>query len=93
MKHITGFNCPSCGATRMSVCFIHGQIRRGFRYNQVLPFILPILAYLIIKFKINYIRFGDEKISKIDEYIMLAIIVTLIVYWIVRNLTIYPYRI
>lgn len=92
-KVLTGFSCPGCGATRMSVCFIHGQIKRGFYYNQIFPFILPILGIIYLKNMPKYLREDRFTLTKFDKYICIILICILYIYAIVRNLPFYPWKI
>ncbi len=93
IKKLFGISCPSCGITRMSVCFIHGKIRKAFHYNQVLPFILPILFIIFLRQKYRYILYDNNELSKLENTIIIILIIILILYGIIRNLPFYPWKI
>lgn len=93
IKSFTGLSCPSCGVTRMSVQFMHGNIRRGFYYNQILPFVFPLMAIFSIRLILRYIKTGESTLSKNENYFLLLLIIILLIYGIVRNLPFYPYKI
>lgn len=93
IKSITGISCPSCGITRMSIAFIHGNIRRGFYYNQVLPFILPLLALILIKNIFRYLFSSVFCLDSLDSKIIIFLTIVLISYGFIRNLSFYPWKI
>lgn len=43
-KTLTGLPCVTCGATRMAVAFLHGQLAAGVRFNPMLG--VAVLASL-----------------------------------------------
>ncbi len=93
VKSLTGLSCPSCGITRMSVHFIHGDFRGGFYYNQIMPFVLPIVALLVGLHILRYIRTGKAEPGKAELAVEIVLIVLLCVYGVVRNLPFYPWKI
>lgn len=91
-KTITHLDCPSCGVSRMCVSLSHGDIRSAFYYNQILVFLCPLIVLYYIFFQLRYIKTGQRKISKLENNIMIVIIVILLIYGVIRNLPFYPYR-
>lgn len=93
IKLVTGLSCPSCGITRMSVHMIHGEVRQAFFYNQMMPFVLPVLAGMGCVVGIRYIKTGREELYPVEHAILIALIVLLVLYGIVRNLPFYYWKI
>lgn len=91
-KTITHLDCPSCGVSRMCVSLSHGDIRSAFYYNQILVFLFPLIVIYYIFYQLRYIKTGQRKISKLENNIMIVIIVILLIYGVIRNLPFYPYR-
>lgn len=88
---MTGIKCPGCGITRMSIAFLHGDYKKAFYYNQVLPFLLPVIGILFCLPVYRFIRYGEYRYTKIETGIGIGLIVLLLLYAIIRNLPFYPY--
>lgn len=88
---ITGIKCPGCGITRMSIAFLHGDYKKAFYYNQVLPFLLPVTGVLIGLPIYRFIRYGEYRYTKMETGIGVCLIVVLLVYAVLRNMSFYPY--
>lgn len=86
IKVSTGFKCPGCGITRASIAVLHGDIKTSFAYNPFLYFVGPVIAYLIIKYDISYVKYGCFKSSKIDTFIICICIISAVLYGILRNI-------
>ena len=84
-KTITHLDCPSCGVSRMCVSLSHGDIRSAFYYNQILVFLFPLIVIYYIFYQLRYIKTGQRKISKLENNIMIVIIVILLIYGVIRN--------
>ncbi len=93
LLYITGFYCPGCGSQRAIHLLMHGDLIGAFRFNPLMVLTLPILIYGLGITAANWI-FGTSYrfmlfYSKlfIFGYFGLAIL-----YWILRNLTFYPFN-
>ena len=91
-KAVTHLDCPSCGVSRMCVSLSHGDIKSAFYYNQILVFLCPLIVFYYIFFQLRYIKTGQRKITKLENKIMIVLLIILLLYGIVRNLPFYPYR-
>lgn len=91
-RGVTGLYCPGCGATRASHFLLHGDLINAVRMNALFVIALPGMIAFFLKVAVQYIREGtieSKKNIKITYiYIFIGII---IVYWIVRNIPIYPF--
>ena len=47
IKAVTGFYCPGCGITRCIFALLSGDIKRAFRYNQLVFCLLPFFNFII----------------------------------------------
>lgn len=93
LYYATGFYCPGCGSQRAVHLLLHGDVFGAFRFNPLMVLTLPILIYGLGITAANWI-FGTSYrfmlfYSKlfIFGYFGLAIL-----YWILRNLTFYPFN-
>jgi len=94
-KAITGYNCPGCGSQRAVYYLLNLDFPEAFQENIILIFLIP---YVLTGYIFNMIRrpnglqliwrnrlFGEKAI-----YFLLALIIA---FWILRNLTFFPYKI
>ena len=89
---ITGFYCPGCGITRMLFALFHGEIKKAFMYNQFVFILLPFLIARLIY--ITYLYIVDKKdkvLVKIPNYVYIVLLVIVLVWGIIRNLSFFPY--
>lgn len=93
IKLATGFNCPSCGISRMFISILKGNIKLAFYYNQILPVILPLIAIILLRLGYRYIKYNNTELNKIENTILILCIILLLLYGILRNFYFYPYRI
>lgn len=93
VKLATGLSCPSCGITRMSVHFLHGDFKKAFLYNQIMPFVIPILGIIFFIVGIRYIKTGEKELNKVENAIIIILIIVLVLYGIIRNLPCYIWKI
>lgn len=75
--------CPGCGATRMLMHLVNGEIYQAFRYNPLVFILIPCLIILYIYECIHLILMGEA--SKNLEKILIVIAIALIAYGILRN--------
>ena len=83
---LTGFRCPGCGVSRMMLSLIRGNVAGMFRYNLVLPVVLPVLAVLLVRDEVNYIRYGTARAGRVHNAVCIVIIAALLIYGVVRNI-------
>lgn len=83
---ITGFPCPACGMTRAIQFMLTGQFARSFRAN---PMALPWILFGIYFVWKRYIR--GKKVKGFNEIICAPCVMMMVVY-IVRMKSIFPYR-
>jgi hypothetical protein len=77
---LTGLYCPGCGATRAVHHLLHGEIAAAFAMNPLLVVSLPLIP--LFWSRPQLIRRADVGI---------AIMVTVIAYFILRNVPLWPF--
>ena len=87
---ITGLYCPGCGASRMCMALLRFDFKTAFYYNPALLVTAPVLAVLYILNKIRYIKTGKNISSKIEDILLIAVLVILILFCIYRNIFLPP---
>lgn len=83
---ITGLQCPGCGTTRMIMSLLKLDFRSAWHYNPVMLVMLPFLAYIIISDTVHWIESGQNKNSKAENGLEIAMIAVLVIFGIVRNI-------
>ena len=82
---ITGWYCPGCGATRMCLALLRFDFKAAFHYNPVLLIILPFLLEIYLSNRINYVKTGKNINSKLEDILLIVILVALLVFCVIRN--------
>ena len=83
---LTGFECPGCGMTRMCTSLVMLDFRAAWSYNPAMMCLLPFGILLIANALQRYITTGRNITPKWETAVMIAMIVVLIVYGVVRNI-------
>ena len=87
----TGLHCPGCGSQRAVHDLLHLRIIKALKHNIVIVIIAIILfskVYALITkkyFKSYYYNLGQK------PYFTIAIAITVFMYWILRNIPVYPF--
>lgn len=81
-----GLMCPGCGITRMLNAQLHLDFKSAFYENQVVFIIQPFIYYEILKLIVADITETKVKYSKIENNIIILIVIILIIFGILRNL-------
>lgn len=91
-KTLSGYNCPGCGSQRAIHQLLHGNLVEAFYLNPLLVLSIPIILYGLGTRAYNYLFDTSHRVeffySKLFIYSYFGIA---IVYWVVRNLSIYPF--
>lgn len=86
---LTGFNCPGCGATRMAESLLHLDIYQAFRFNPFIFLTAPILV--IVYLRQAYLFIIYNRVSSWLDKFLICYAVLLIIYGIVRNISIFSW--
>ena len=91
-KLVSGYNCPGCGSQRAIHELLNGHVGHAFRLNPLMVLSLPLIFYGLGTKIHNYLYNSSIRFnlfySKAFIYIYFSIA---IVYWVVRNLSFYPF--
>jgi hypothetical protein len=90
-RTITGFACPGCGSTRALHQLLHGHIGNAFVLNPLLLIALPILLYVLVRHTSWAISGAAPEGNKLPAPIIYGIFFALVIFWVVRNTSIYPF--
>ena len=81
---LTGWKCPGCGTQRAVHQLLHLHIGAAFRYNAALVLSLPLLAFLLLAWRLR-LRYPKLYAATRSRYLSWALIVLLLLWWILRN--------
>lgn len=88
---LTGIYCPGCGSQRAVHDIINGEVIDGFRHNYLIIMVIMILGYQ------GYVLFSQHILKKTVENLLHkskitnTILVLVIMFWILRNINIFPF--
>lgn len=85
---ITGLYCPGCGITRCLNAIIHMKFYQAFRFNPYLFLLMPLIfPYVSYQIYIWIFSLKDKLTTKIPKGILITLLITLILYGILRNIS------
>lgn len=82
---LTGYDCPGCGSQRAFHALLHGKFARAWEFNPMVFFAVPAAVYYLIVEGGRY-RWPRLYAASVNPYIVSAIFVAIIAFWIGRNL-------
>ena len=89
---LTGLYCPGCGAGRACYSILHLRFADAFCYNPLLVILLPFAGGYIAARGIDWAVTGGNHIDrKISIKLLLAVLIIILVYGILRNTPIFPF--
>lgn len=82
---LTGLKCPGCGTQRAIHALLHGDVLSALHFNALLPVSIPLLllygyAELVRTRKPRFYN----RVNSVTA--ILAVLIVVIVWWIVRNI-------
>lgn len=83
---ITGLYCPGCGITRAIKALLRGDLYSSFRNNILLYVVVPLIFVIQV---IN--KKSSEKTRKINNYILVFLLIFTVGYGILRNIPAFSY--
>ena len=83
---VTGLLCPGCGVTRMSLALLRLDFAAAWQANPALLLLLPALAWLLGQVALRYVKTGQARLSPGQNILVWAMVLTLLLYGIGRNL-------
>lgn len=92
--HFTGLYCPGCGSSRAVYQIVHGNFLYALNLNPLMILSIPFVFYLLmcslnikIKGRVIFKRIVFTK----NFYVIL--VAGIVLYWIIRNIPVYPFLI
>lgn len=86
-RTVTTLKCPSCGVTHMFSDMLHGDFASAFKDNIFLFCTWPAIGALLIY--ADYRNASHKKLPKWLNAVVIAIIVMLVIWGIIRNLPVF----
>jgi hypothetical protein len=85
LKHLTGLDCPGCGGLRATHSLLHGDIGGALNHNVLAVIIVPVLAYMIVRWMFQLF---DRQLPaiRLPRWSAVAIPVVILAFTVVRNI-------
>ena len=82
---LTGLKCPGCGTQRAIHALLHGDVLSALHFNALLPVCIPLLLLYgyAEQVRTRKPRFYN-RVNSVTA--ILAVLIVVIVWWIVRNI-------
>lgn len=88
---LTGFYCPGCGSLRAMHQLLHGNLLAALGLNPLMVLSLPFLGYGFISYSASAMRNRPQKSVIIPAFGIWLILLIIVLFWILRNITFYPF--
>lgn len=83
-RELFGIYCAGCGTTRMIKALLKLEFYKAFKYNPVM-FIYFILFGIYFIYN-SFIYIKENKIKKLNFFIVIILIIILFIYMLLRNI-------
>ena len=83
---LTGLLCPGCGVTRMCMALLALDFPAAWNANPVLLLLLPILAALLVRQAVQYVKSGRPSLSQRESALVWGMVAVLLLWGVARNL-------
>lgn len=88
---LTGLYCPGCGISRMLLSLVRFDLYQSFRYNPLAFIYLVLFGIYTLVNLFYYIK--NKSIIKLNNYVYIFILISLIAFGILRNISEFSYLI
>ena len=89
---LTGLYCPGCGAGRACFALLHGNLPEAFSYNPLMVILIPFICLYVAVRGLDWAVTGGNHVDgKISVKLLVAILVLILIYGIVRNIPVLPF--
>ena len=85
---LTGYQCPGCGSQRAFYHLIHGNFATAFRYNPLMPALVPyIFSGIYLEYIANKANPGIARLREIlfGKWAILLMAIVIVLFTILRN--------
>ena len=83
---LTGLLCPGCGVTRMCMALLALDFPAAWSANPVLLLLLPVLAALLARQAVQYVKSGRPSLSQRESALVWGMVAVLLLWGVARNL-------
>jgi hypothetical protein len=90
MKALTGIDCPGCGGLRSTHALLHGDIAGAFGHNAFAAIIVPVMAYLILRWVFQQFDISLPAI-RLPRWSAVAIPLVILAFTVARNISWGPF--
>ncbi len=88
----TGLYCPGCGAGRACYALLHGEFLEAFSYNPLMVILIPFICLYVAARGLDWAVTGGNHVDgKISVKLLVAILILILIYGIVRNIPVRPF--
>lgn len=84
-KLLTGYDCPGCGSQRALHAMLHGDVAAAWHFNPMVFVAVPAAVYYLVLEAFRH-RWTRLHAASTRPGVIIAIVISIIVYWIGRNL-------
>lgn len=91
-RALTGLRCPACGATRMALALLRGDVRTAFRHNPLLFLLSPALLAVAAAVQFRYVSRGEVRFSPGLRRLMTTLYALFLLFGALRNLPGAPFQ-
>lgn len=89
-RYLTNLHCPGCGATRSLYSLLHGNVEQAIAYNVLFVLLTPLIFYAIFRLAVSTWTGRPAPGPKVPERVSKALLYLLLVFWVARNIDVYP---
>ncbi len=82
---LTHLYCPGCGISRMFLYLAGGDIVNALSSNIAVFVLSPLFVFLSVVGAYKYVRYDDTSLSKLQTVLLFIILITLLVFGVLRN--------
>ena len=84
--------CPACGATRMALALLQGDVCTAFRHNPLLFLLSPALLTVAAAVQFRYVSRGEVRLSPGLRRLMTTLYALFLLFGALRNLPGAPFQ-
>lgn len=90
---LTGLYCPGCGSARAIHHLLHLEFVHAIDQNVFAVVSTPFVAWHFLRIYINQVFNRNLKPVFLPGYTIIAILILILIFWVIRNLPSYPFSI